>query len=207
MEILRSKEYKLKRILDLSMILGGFIFPLLWPFWLIVIFVVPPLIWLEDRGPIFYSQDRIGKNKKIFKVMKFRTMTPDAEKITGAVWSKKDDPRITRIGRLLRITAIDEIPQIINIIKGEMSFVGPRAERPELHEKFVLEINDFDKRLEVTPGLSGLAQIKGSYDLEPKEKLKFDMEYSEKMSLFFDLKIILTSVFNSLSARWDRPDR
>ena len=117
-------------------------------------------------------------------------MTPDAEKITGAVWSKKDDPRITRIGRLLRITAIDEIPQIINIIKGEMSFVGPRAERPELHEKFVLEINDFDKRLEVTPGLSGLAQIKGSYDLEPKEKLKFDMEYSEKMSLFFDLKII-----------------
>ncbi|MAU55485.1 MAG: sugar transferase [Dehalococcoidia bacterium] len=207
MEILRPKEYKLKRILDLSMILGGFIFPLLWPFWLIVIFVVPPLIWLEDRGPIFYSQDRIGKNKKIFKVMKFRTMTPDAEKITGAVWSKKDDPRITRIGRLLRITAIDEIPQIINIIKGEMSFVGPRAERPELHEKFVLEINDFDKRLEVTPGLSGLAQIKGSYDLEPKEKLKFDMEYSEKMSLFFDLKIILTSVFNSLSARWDRPDR
>ena len=207
MEILKSKEYKLKRILDLSMIFGGFIFPLLWPFWLIVIFVVPPLIWLEDRGPIFYSQDRIGKNKKIFKVMKFRTMTPDAEKITGAVWSKKDDPRITRIGRLLRITAIDEIPQIINIIKGEMSFVGPRAERPELHEKFVLEINDFDKRLEVTPGLSGLAQIKGSYDLEPKEKLKFDMEYSEKMSLFFDLKIILTSVFNSLSARWDRPDR
>ena len=207
MEILRPKEYKLKRILDLSMILGGFIFPLLWPFWLIVIFVVPPLIWLEDRGPIFYSQDRIGKNKKIFKVMKFRTMTPDAEKITGAVWSKKDDPRITRIGRLLRITAIDEIPQIINIIKGEMSFVGPRAERPELHEKFVLEINDFDKRLEVTPGLSGLAQIKGSYDLEPKEKLKFDMEYSEKMSLFFDLKIILTSVFNSLSARWDRPDK
>ena len=207
MEILRPKEYKLKRILDLSMILGGFIFPLLWPFWLIVIFVVPPLIWLEDRGPIFYSQDRIGKNKKIFKVMKFRTMTPDAEKITGAVWSKKDDPRITQIGRLLRITAIDEIPQILNIIKGEMSFVGPRAERPELHEKFVLEINDFDKRLEVTPGLSGLAQIKGSYDLEPKEKLKFDMEYSEKMSLFFDLKIILTSVFNSLSARWDRPDR
>ena len=207
MEILRSKEYKLKRVLDLSMIFGGFIFPLLWPFWLIVIFVVPPLIWLEDRGPIFYSQDRIGKNKKIFKVMKFRTMTPDAEKITGAVWSKKDDPRITRIGRLLRITAIDEIPQILNIIKGEMSFVGPRAERPELHEKFVLEINDFDKRLEVTPGLSGLAQIKGSYDLEPKEKLKFDMEYSEKMSLFFDLKIILTSVFNSLSARWDRPDK
>jgi lipopolysaccharide/colanic/teichoic acid biosynthesis glycosyltransferase len=207
MEILRSKEYKLKRVLDLSMIFGGFIFPLLWPFWLIVIVVVPPLIWLEDRGPIFYSQDRIGKNKKIFKVMKFRTMTPDAEKITGAVWSKKGDPRITRIGHLLRITAIDEIPQILNIIKGEMSFVGPRAERPELHEKFVLEINGFDKRLEVTPGLSGLAQIKGSYDLEPKEKLKFDMEYSEKMSLYFDLKIILTSIFNSLSARWDRPDK
>ena len=188
------------------MIIGGFIFPLLWPFWVIIIFVIPLLIWLEDRGPIFYSQDRIGKNKKIFKVIKFRTMVPDSEKMTGAVWSTKNDPRITRIGQLLRRTAIDEIPQIINILKGDMSFVGPRAERPELHEKFALEIPDFDKRLKVIPGLSGLAQIKGSYDLSPKEKLKFDLEYSNKMSLLFDLRIIFISVLNSLSARWDQPE-
>lgn len=207
MEILRSKEYKLKRILDLSMIFGGFIFPLLWPFWLIVIFVVPALIWLEDRGPIFYSQDRIGKNKKIFKVMKFRTMIPDAERISGAVWSTKNDPRITKIGHILRRTAIDEVPQLINIIKGEMSFVGPRAERPELHDKFTKEIPNFDKRLNITPGLSGLAQINGSYDLAPEEKIKFDIEYSKRMSLFFDIKIIIISVFNSIAARWDQPDK
>jgi lipopolysaccharide/colanic/teichoic acid biosynthesis glycosyltransferase len=203
---LKSKRYKLKRVLDISMIIGGFVFPLLWPFWVIVIFVIPLLIWLEDRGPIFYSQDRIGKDKKIFKVIKFRTMVPDAEKMTGAVWSTKNDPRITRIGQLLRRTALDEIPQIINIVKGDMSFVGPRAERPELHEKFAREIPDFDKRLKVIPGLSGLAQIKGSYDLSPKEKLKFDLEYSNKMSLLFDLRIIFISVINSLSARWDQPE-
>ena len=203
---MKNKSYKLKRFLDISMVIGGLLFPLLWPLWIIVIFIIPFLIWVEDRGPIFYSQKRIGKNKKVFKVYKFRTMIPDAEKITGAVWSTKDDPRITKIGHLLRKTALDEIPQLLNIIKGEMSFVGPRAERPELHDEFVKTIPEFDERLNVTPGLSGLAQIRGSYDLEPSEKIKFDIEYIEKMSLFFDLKIIIFSVFNSIFARWDSPE-
>ena len=200
------KTYKLKRLLDLSMVTCGFLFPLLWPLWIVVIFIIPLLIWLEDRGPIFYSQNRIGKNKKIFKVYKFRTMIPDAEKISGAVWSTKNDPRITKIGHILRKTALDEIPQLLNIIKGEMSFVGPRAERPELHNEFTKTIPEFDERLKVTPGLSGLAQIRGSYDLEPSEKIKFDIEYIEKMSLFFDVKIIIFSVFNSIFARWDSPE-
>jgi len=200
------KTYKLKRLLDLSMITGGLLFPLLWPLWIVVILIIPLLIWIEDRGPIFYSQNRIGKNKKIFKVYKFRTMIPDAEKISGAVWSTKNDPRITRIGHILRKTALDEIPQLLNIIRGEMSFVGPRAERPELHNEFIKTIPEFDKRLKVTPGLSGLAQISGSYDLEPSQKIKFDIEYIEKMSLFFDLKIIIFSVFNSIFARWDSPE-
>ena len=200
------KTYKLKRLLDLSMVFGGLLFPLLWPLWIVIIFIIPLLIWLEDRGPIFYSQNRIGKNKKIFKVYKFRTMIPDAEKISGAVWSTKNDPRITKIGHILRKTALDEIPQLLNIIKGEMSFVGPRAERPELHNEFTKTIPEFDERLKVTPGLSGLAQISGSYDLEPREKIKFDIEYIEKMSLFFDLKIIIFSVFNSIFARWDSPE-
>ncbi len=204
---MKPKTYKLKRPLDLLMIIVGLLFPLLWPLWFIVIFIIPLLIWVEDRGPIFYSQNRIGKNKKVFKVIKFRTMIPEAEKTSGAVWSTKDDPRITRIGHLLRRTALDEIPQLLNILKGEMSFVGPRAERPELHEKFSKEIPGFDKRLDVTPGLSGLAQINGSYDLDPKEKLVFDIDYSKKMSLFFDIKIIIVSVFNSISARWDQPDK
>ncbi len=204
---MKPKTYKLKRPLDLLMIIVGLLFPLLWPLWFIVIFIIPLLIWIEDRGPIFYSQNRIGKNKKVFKVIKFRTMIPEAEKTSGAVWSTKDDPRITRIGHLLRRTALDEIPQLLNILKGEMSFVGPRAERPELHEKFSKEIPGFDKRLDVTPGLSGLAQINGSYDLDPREKLVFDIDYSKKMSLFFDLKIIIVSVFNSISAKWDQPDK
>ena len=204
---MKPKTYKLKRPLDLLMIIVGLLFPLLWPLWFIVIFIIPLLIWIEDRGPIFYSQNRIGKNKKVFKVIKFRTMIPEAEKASGAVWSTKDDPRITRIGHLLRRTALDEIPQLLNILKGEMSFVGPRAERPELHEKFSKEIPGFDKRLDVTPGLSGLAQINGSYDLDPKEKLVFDIDYSKKMSLFFDIKIIIVSVFNSISAKWDQPDK
>ena len=203
---MNTKTYKLKRLLDLSMVFGGLLFPLLWPLWIVIIFIIPSLIWLEDRGPIFYSQNRIGKNKKIFKVYKFRTMIPDAEKISGAVWSTKNDPRITKIGHILRKTALDEIPQLLNIIRGEMSFVGPRAERPELHNEFTKTIPEFDERLKVTPGVSGLAQISGSYDLEPSEKIKFDIEYIEKMSLFFDLKIIIFSVFNSIFARWDSPE-
>ena len=203
---MKNKSYKLKRFLDVSMVIGGLLFPLLWPLWIIVIFIIPILIWVEDRGPIFYSQKRIGKNKKVFKVYKFRTMIPDAEKITGAVWSTKDDPRITKIGHLLRKTALDEIPQLLNIIKGEMSFVGPRAERPELHDEFVKTIPEFDERLNVTPGLSGLAQIRGSYDLDPSEKIKYDIEYIKKMSLLFDIRIIILSVFNSILARWDSPD-
>ena len=203
---MKNKSYKLKRFLDISMVIGGLFFPLLWPLWIIVIFIIPILIWVEDRGPIFYSQKRIGKNKKVFKVYKFRTMIPDAEKITGAVWSTKDDPRITKIGHLLRKTALDEIPQLLNIIKGEMSFVGPRAERPELHDEFVKTIPEFDERLKVTPGLSGLAQISGSYDLDPSEKIKYDIEYIKKMSLLFDIRIIILSVFNSILARWDSPD-
>ena len=203
---MNTKTYKLKRLLDLSMVFGGLLFPLLWPLWIVIIFIIPSLIWLEDRGPIFYSQNRIGKNKKIFKVYKFRTMIPDAVKICGAVWSTKNDPRITKIGHILRKTALDEIPQLLNIIRGEMSFVGPRAERPELHNEFTKTIPEFDERLKVTPGLSGLAQIRGSYDLEPSEKIKFDIEYIEKMSLFFDVKIIIFSVFNSIFARWDSPE-
>ena len=203
---MKNKSYKLKRFLDISMVIGGLFFPLLWPLWIIVIFIIPILIWVEDRGPIFYSQKRIGKNKRVFKVYKFRTMIPDAEKITGAVWSTKDDPRITKIGHLLRKTALDEIPQLLNIIKGEMSFVGPRAERPELHDEFVKTIPEFDERLKVTPGLSGLAQIRGSYDLDPSEKIKYDIEYIKKMSLLFDIRIIILSVFNSILARWDSPD-
>ena len=124
-------------------------------------------------------------------------MIPDAERDTGAVWSTSNDPRVTQVGRILRWTALDELPQLLNIWKGEMSLVGPRAERPELHEKFVGEITGFERRLEVRPGLTGLAQVKGAYDLE----------YIQKMSLWLDVKLILISIRNTLLAKWDRPAR
>ena len=134
-------------------------------------------------------------------------MIPDAERDTGAVWSTSNDPRVTQVGRILRWTALDELPKLLNIWKGEMSLVGPRAERPELHEKFVGEITGFERRLEVRPGLTGLAQVKGAYDLEPAEKLRYDLEYIQKMSLWLDVKLILISIRNTLLAKWDRPAR
>jgi lipopolysaccharide/colanic/teichoic acid biosynthesis glycosyltransferase len=132
-------------------------------------------------------------------------MIPDAEKHTGAVWSTSNDPRITPVGRLLRWTALDELPQLLNIWKGEMSLVGPRAERPEFHEQFVREIPGFEQRLQVRPGLTGLAQVEGEYDLAPDEKLRYGLGYIQKMGLWLDMKLVLFSICNTLLARWDRP--
>ena len=103
-------------------------------------------IKLEDRGPIFYTQERVDKNGRVFKAIKFRSMIPDAEKHTGAVWASENDPRVTKVGRILRATAMDELTQLWNIFKGDMSFVGPRAERPELVEQFAKKIKDYNQR-------------------------------------------------------------
>jgi lipopolysaccharide/colanic/teichoic acid biosynthesis glycosyltransferase len=132
-------------------------------------------------------------------------MVQDAEKYTGAVWATDNDPRITPVGRVLRWTALDELPQVLNMWKGEMSLVGPRAERPELHEQFVQEVPGFERRLQVRPGLTGLAQVLGAYNLHPSEKLRYDLEYIQRMSLWLDLKLLVLSVRNTLLARWDRP--
>ncbi len=134
-------------------------------------------------------------------------MVPNAESKTGPVWSIQEDDRITPFGKILRWTAIDELPQILNILKGEMSFVGPRAERPELHDIFVSENPAFEKRLQVTPGLTGLAQIKGSYDLPASQKLEYDLEYIDNMTLRKDIALIIISIWNTLQAKWDRPGK
>jgi len=193
-----------KRRFDLAVLLLALSFPLLVPVWLFIWTMVPMLIWLEDRGPVFYRQRRLGKGGRPFTALKFRTMVQDAEQLTGPMWASGSDPRITRVGKILRRTALDELPQIINIFKGEMSFVGPRAERPELHEQFVRELPEFENRLRIRPGLTGLAQVNGDYDLSPAEKLKYDLEYVSKMSLWLDVRLMLSSVLNSLMARWDR---
>ncbi|MBS6023664.1 MAG: exopolysaccharide biosynthesis polyprenyl glycosylphosphotransferase [Paeniclostridium sordellii] len=177
-----------KRMLDIIASIIGLIIgiPLIAIFGLIV--------KMEDRGPIFYKQERLGKNLKVFYIYKIRSMRVDAEKIGGAQWAQKDDPRITKTGKFIRKTRIDEIPQLFNILKGDMSLIGPRPERPELTYKFEKEIPGFIKRLKVKPGLTGLAQVNGGYEITPNEKLKWDLIYIKNRNIIMDIKIILKTV-------------
>lgn len=156
------------------------------------------MIKLDSRGPIFYSQERVGIGGRIFRIFKFRTMYTDAEKLSGPQLATKDDPRITRVGRFLRKTRIDEIPQLINVVIGDMHFIGPRPERPYFVEKYSREIPMYKNRLEVKPGITGLAQVLSGYDedLEDvKAKLRYDMQYIDKYnSLNLHLDILLRTV-------------
>ena len=182
-----------KRAFDLAVIIITYI--LLFPLWLIVWIFVPLAIWIEDQGPVFYAQERVGRWGKHFKVLKFRTMIQDAESLTGQVWAAEDDPRLTRIGKILRRFHLDEIPQVINIVKGEMSLVGPRPERPALAEQFNREVAGFSERLRVRPGIAGLAQVRGSYWTDPGYKLKYDNLYIETMSPWLDFKLLFLAVW------------
>lgn len=176
------------RILDIiSSLLGLFIGTPL-----VIIFGL--LIKLEDGGPIFYKQERLGKDEKRFFIYKLRSMRVDAEKIGGAQWAQKNDPRITKVGNFIRKTRIDEIPQLVNILKGDMSLIGPRPERPELTYKFDEEIPGFLLRTKVKPGLTGLAQVNGGYEISPQEKLKWDIEYIKNRNILMDIKIIFATI-------------
>ena len=151
-------------------------------------------IKMEDRGPIFYRQERLGLNGKPFHVFKFRSMVVDAEKHTGAVFAAENDPRITRIGRLMRATRIDEIPQFFNVLAGSMSMIGPRPERPQFVEEFSKELPEYAGRLAVKPGITGLAQVMGNYTTSAENKVKFDLVYIRDYSLLLDLKILFKTV-------------
>lgn len=151
------------------------------------------MIKKEDGGPIFYKQDRLGKDGKVIFIYKLRSMRVDAEK-NGAVWAEKNDPRITKVGRFIRKTRIDEIPQFLNILKGEMSIIGPRPERPTLTMEFNEKIPGFINRLVVKPGLTGYAQVNGGYDISPEDKIKDDLYYIRNRSLFLDLGILLKTI-------------
>lgn len=165
--------------------------------------IIAILIKLDSSGPILYSQQRCGLNGKVFKIYKFRSMYINAEEF-GPKWADCDDNRITKIGKFLRKTRLDEIPQFINIIKGDMSLVGPRPERPIFVEAFEERIIGFSQRTLVKPGLSGLAQIKGGYELLPKDKVLYDFEYILNRSFYLDTRIILKTfsiVFTKRGAR------
>lgn len=151
------------------------------------------VIYIDSPGPVFFSQERLGKNGKPFYIYKFRSMKLDAEK-NGPQWAVKEDARCTRVGRVLRRLRLDELPQLWNILKGDMSFVGPRPERAYFYDKFEEYIPGFRDRLVVKPGLTGWAQVNGGYSLPPEEKIVYDMEYIEKRSIKMDIKCIAKTV-------------
>lgn len=160
------------------------------------------LIKLDSPGSVFYVQKRIGKWGKEFKVIKFRSMYKDAEKQSGAVWAQKDDPRVTRIGRLLRNNHLDEFPQFFNVLMGQMSMVGPRPERREFVEQFRTQIPLYERRLRIRPGITGWAQVRHKYDetLEDViDKTKYDLFYIDHISLALDMKIIVATILKMLS--------
>jgi lipopolysaccharide/colanic/teichoic acid biosynthesis glycosyltransferase len=188
-----------KRPLDLTILLAAHL--ALAPVFLVLWVLLPLLVWLEDRGPVFYGQQRPGKSGKLFTVLKFRTMVVNADKI-GPAWTQDKDARITRVGRILRRTALDELPSVLSIWKGDMSFVGPRA-LPVKEQQFLeTQIPDFAVRLNVRPGLTGMAQVYDREDDAPT-KLRYDLEYIRRMSLLLDIKLILLSARNTVMGRWD----
>ena len=157
-----------------------------WPLMLLIALMLKCF----DKGPVFYKQTRLTLNGKEFQILKFRSMYPDAEKDTLRLMSKSDD-RITPIGKVLRRTHLDELPQLLNIIKGEMSFVGPRPERPEIATVYMTQIPEFSYRLKMKAGLTGYAQVYGKYNSTPYDKLKLDLMYIQNYSIFLDLRLLL----------------
>lgn len=175
------------RILDIIISIIGLIISI--P----MIIVFGFLIKKEDGGPIFYKQDRLGKDGKIIFIYKLRSMRINSE-TNGAMWAEKNDPRITKVGKFIRKTRIDEIPQFLNILKGEMSIIGPRPERPTLTMEFNDEIPGFINRLVIKPGLTGYAQVHGGYEISPEDKIKEDLYYIKNRSVFLDLSILFKTV-------------
>ena len=181
-----------KRPFDLSILIVSHV--LVFPIWIALWVVIPIVIWLDDRGPILYRQLRVGKEGKRFYVWKFRTMVVNAERDTGPVWAERGDSRVTRVGSVLRRLRLDEMPQVINIWHGDMSLVGPRPERPELVAKFCEEIPGFELRHRVRPGFAGLAQAKGRYSTSPRDKLRYDNLYIERMGPWLDIRLLFLAV-------------
>ena len=155
--------------------------------------IIALLIRLDSPGPALFRQERLGKDGKPFTILKFRSMRINAEK-DGPKWADKDDPRCTNLGRILRKSRIDELPQLWNILKGDMSFVGPRPERACFYDEFETYIHGFRNRLVVKPGLTGWAQVNGGYDLKPEQKIVYDMEYIQKRSIKMDMMCIFKTI-------------
>ena len=159
-----------------------------------VMLITAICIKLYDRGPVLYKQTRSTIGGRVFEIYKFRSMIVDAEKKSGAVLASRHDDRITPVGRVIRRYRIDEFPQLFNILLGDMSIVGPRPERPEIGEKYAVNMPEFRYRLKVKAGLTGYAQVVGKYDTTAYDKLKMDMMYIENYSLFLDIRLIMMTI-------------
>ena len=184
-----KNKFKLKRVMDIFLSLSIII--LISP----LLIAISLLIKISSKGEIIYQQDRVTKQGQIFKIYKFRTMYTNAEDKTGPVFADQNDQRCTLIGNILRKISFDELPQLFNVLKGEMSIVGPRPERPYYVEKFESELNDYYRRHEFKTGMTGLAQIKGFRGKTSiEERLKYDLKYIENYSLLLDLEIIYLTI-------------
>jgi len=196
-----AADWSLKRAFDIILSFLGLLTST--PLWLIISLAIK----LEDGGPIFYFHNRVGRGGQKFTIFKFRSMVVDAERQTGPVWAAENDHRTTRVGRFLRATAMDELPQLWNIFKGDISFVGPRAERPEFVDQFTSEIPNYDHRHAVRPGLTGVAQIYGRYDSSPRQKLRLDLLYVRNQCLWLDLRLIALSFWITFRAKWESREK
>ncbi|MBO8129920.1 MAG: exopolysaccharide biosynthesis polyprenyl glycosylphosphotransferase [Candidatus Marinimicrobia bacterium] len=196
---MKTWEWLFKRLIDI--LISLFVLVAFLPIWVIIAIVIV----IDSPGPIFYKQKRVGKNKKEFNMIKFRSMVKDAEELTGPKWAERDDPRITRVGRILRKFGLDEVPQFFNVLMGDMSIVGPRPERPYFVNELEKKVRFYSRRLIVKPGITGWAQIKHKYDEtidDVKEKLRYDLYYIGNMSVLLDLKIIVQTILMALRRKY-----
>ena len=177
-----------KRAMDIAGAL--FVLLVIWP----ILVIAAAAIKLEDGGPVFFKQKRMTRGGREFEILKFRSMIVDAEKYTGAVLASEDDPRITKVGKFLRAHRIDELPQLLNILKGDMSIVGPRPERKVIADEYCKDIPEFAYRTKVRGGVTGYAQIYGKYNTSAYDKLRLDLMYIENYSLLLDIKLIILTL-------------
>jgi lipopolysaccharide/colanic/teichoic acid biosynthesis glycosyltransferase len=197
-----------KRTLDI--VLSGLGILLSLPLWGLIALAIK----LDDGGPVFFGQERVGKDGSVFRVLKFRSMIPNAEALSGALQASERDPRTTRVGRWLRATAMDELPQLLSIFRGDMSFVGPRALRPGeievngtgAHEALEA-VPGFDRRCAVKPGLTGVAQVYASRDIPRRRKFKYDLLYIRKQSFALDIRLIILSFWITFRGTWETRGR
>ncbi len=199
---------QMKRALDILLSGVGIVVSV--PLWGLIALAIK----IDDGGPVFFAQERVGKGGRVFRVLKFRSMVPDAEAVSGPRQASEGDPRTTRVGRWLRATAMDELPQLLSIFRGDMSFVGPRALRPgEIEVKgsgapeALEDVPGFARRCSVTPGLTGVAQVYAPRDIPRRQKFRYDLLYIRKQSFGLDLRLIILSFWITFRGTWEARGR